>query len=89
MGITYEHLVKEKPWRDLIIRIRVLELSGRQYAAVTHFLAKKKYNYWHVLEILLLKNPLGSKGREGGFEATWKAILLSMLPFLLLSELME
>lgn len=86
--MTYEHLVKEEPWRDSITRIRVSELSGRQYAAVTHFLAKK-YNYWHVLEILLLKNPLASKGREGGFEATWKAILLSMLPFLLLSEFME
>ena len=61
VGITYEHLVKEKPWRDLNTRIRVLELSGRQYAAVTHFLARKKYNYLHVLEILLLKNLLSSK----------------------------
>ena len=47
VGITYEHLVKEKPWRDLNTRIRVLELSGRQYAAVTHFLARKKYNYFN------------------------------------------
>lgn len=39
--MTYEHLVKEEPWRDSITRIRVSELSGRQYAAVTHFLAKK------------------------------------------------
>ena len=48
VGITYEHLVKEKPWRDLNTRIRVLELSGRQYAAVTRVLARKKYNYLHV-----------------------------------------
>lgn len=70
VGITYEHLVKEKPWRDLNTRIRVLELSGRQYAAVTRVLARKKYNYLHVLEILMLKNLLSSKRREGEYGAT-------------------